>query len=175
MRSEDAQMFGTLVLGWLSMAAVLPTADVGANEPIAVSLQSDNGSVPPPYRRSTSIVIDATGHGVYESLSGYDREAPGQRYRAEFTLDAEARAAFAAEVERLGVFGRNWRERDKVPVGGPLRSASLSRGEQRVRIPPFPVDDDAEAAREVLAAIRALVPEEVLEGRHRFDAGREPE
>lgn len=168
-------MFGTLMLGWLSMAAMLPAAEAGVVETIAVSLHSDNGSVPPPYRRSTSIRIDAAGHGVYESLSGYDREAPGQLYRAEFAVGAEARSAFAAEIARLGVFERNWRERDKVPVGSPLRSASLARGEQRVRIPPFPVEEDTEAAREVLAAIHALVPEEVLSGRRAFDAGREPE
>jgi hypothetical protein len=168
-------MFGTLMLGWLSVTAILPVANDVAGETIAISLHSDNGSVPPPHRRSTSIEIDAAGHGVYESLSGYDREAPGMCYRAEFTLGAEARAAFAAEIERIGVFDRAWREREKVPVGGPLRSASLSRGEQRVRIPPFPVEKDAQAAREVLAAIHALVPEEVLEGRRAFDAGREPE
>lgn len=168
-------MFWTLMLGWLSVTAMLPVGHDVAGEAIAISLHSDNGSLPPPYRRSTSIEIDAEGHGVYESLSGYDREAPGMLYRAEFTLDAKARSAFAAEIERIGVFDRAWREREKVPIGGPLHSASLVRGEQRVRIPPFPVERDAQAAREVLAAIHALVPEEVLEGGRAFDAGREPE
>lgn len=168
-------MFGSWVLGWLSVAAMLPAADAGTAEPVAVSLRLDNGSVPPPYRRSTSIVIDTAGRGVYESLAGYDREAPGQLYRAEFALDADRQKAFAAEIGRLGVFGRNWREREKVPVGGPLRSATLTRGEQQVRIPPFPIEADVESAREVLAAIQALVPEDILEGRRRFDAGREAE
>lgn len=168
-------MFGSLVPGWLSVAAVLLATDPCTAEPVAVSLRLDNGSVPPPYRRSTSIVIDTAGRGVYESLAGYDREAPGQLYRAEFILDADRQNAFAAEVKRLRVFERSWHELDKIPVGGPLRSATLTRGEQQVRIPPFPIEADVESAREVLAAIQALVPEDILEGRRRFDAGREAE
>jgi hypothetical protein len=168
-------MIKTSLLGWLGVAAILLPMQALAEEAIAVRWYSSSGSVAPPYWYSTSIVIDGAGQGRYESLVGDDPEAPGQRYQAEFTVSAEARAAFAAEMARLGAFERLWRERQEVTVGGPLRQATLERGDQRVRIPAFPVEEDAEAARQILAAIWALVPDEVLERRRASAAGRKPE
>ncbi len=72
----------SLPLGLALLAMAMPPA----LQPVTVSFDADNGSVPPPYRRSTSIEIAADGSGRMMRLLGYDQQDPAQRFEFAFVL-----------------------------------------------------------------------------------------
>ncbi len=126
---------------------------------ISVSMSSDNGSLPPPHRRSSEIRIEADGQAEFESLLGYDRGDPQRRLRSSFVLDAAQRAQLIDLCARLAVFSTDWREVERPHVGGSGVSFVLSDGRQTARIPRQPIESQRRARDELVAAVQALVPE----------------
>ena len=127
---------------------------------LALEWSSNNGSVPPPYRRSTEVVIDAKGRGRVSRLLGYDRTDAAQRYAIEFTTSAAVMHAVAAAMDSLGVFTTRWRERPEAPVGGSTTAVKISRGEITVRLPIHAIEAQCAAVAAIIAALRELIPAE---------------
>lgn len=141
-------------------------------EAVAVLWQADNGSLPPPYRRSTEIEIDAAGRGRLLRVHGYDRNDPAQRFECMFTVEAARMQDFARRSEELGAWRTRWRERARVPVGGPLVHLRLLRGEQRVALPVFPVAAQREAVEALRGEVLAMLPAEATAARDAWEAAR---
>lgn len=162
---------------WMGLGAMLATggADQAAapRPPLSVALHADNGSLPPPHRRSTEVHIDATGQARYTYLVGYDREDPQRRYEETFLVPPVAHAELDALLDREAVFDTTWQETPRRPVGGPMTLLSFARDDRQVRIPPFPIEPQQEAARSLAAAVLTLLPAEILERRRRWEAGHD--
>lgn len=162
----------SLPLGFALLAMALPAATPAA----PLSFDADNGSVPPPYRRSTSIEVAADGSGRLVRLLGYDRQDPAQRFEYAFALTGEQLQAFARRLEELGLWSTRWRERERVPVGGPYVHLSFRRGDQKVVLPAYPVQRQEAAVETLRSEVRALVPEAANAARQAWEQGRgEPE
>lgn len=130
--------------------------------PVAIEFEADNGTVPPPYRRSTRIEVDTSGNGRLTRLCGYDLTDPARRCDIPFQLSADQLREFAQLVDSLAVFDQEWIPGTDAPVGGPLTYLSLLRGETRIRIPPHPRRRQREAAEALRSGVRGLVPAEVV-------------
>ncbi len=141
-------------------------------EPVSVEYQGDNGSVPPPYRRSTDIRLDADGRGTLTRLHGYDRSDSSQRFDAAFVVSPEQRHQFAQRLQQLGLWDTRWREREGVPVGGPRVYLSFRRGAQKVTLPAFPITRQQEAVDALRAEVLALVPETATAARQAWEQGK---
>ena len=161
----------SLPLGLALLAMAMPTT-APALQPVTVSFDADNGSVPPPYRRSTSIEIAADGSGRMMRLLGYDQQDPAQRFEFAFVLTAEQQQAFARRLDELGLWTTRWRERERVPVGGPHVHLSFRRGDEKVVLPAYPVARQEAAVDALRSAVRALVPEAANAARQAWEQGR---
>lgn len=126
---------------------------------ISLSLSRDNGSLPPPHRRSSEIRIEPDGSAAYESLLGYDRSDSRNRLLSNFVLDAAQRAQLIDLCARLAVFSTEWREVERPNVGGPSVVLMLSDGNRTARIPSQPIESQRAARDELVTSIQALVPE----------------
>lgn len=126
---------------------------------LAVRYSRNNGSVPPPYRRATTLSIAADGAAELTALSGYDRDDPAAQRRVLFDVDPTAHAALTQLTIELGVFARTMPACERPPVGGGTTAIMLMLGAQQVSLPTFPADDQDRALRDRVAEqIRALVP-----------------
>lgn len=132
---------------------------MASSSAITLSLSSDNGSLPPPHRRSSEIRIEADGSAEYASLLGYDRSDPQRQLRSSFALDAAQRAQLIDLCARLAVFSTDWQEDERPHVGGSGVALMLSDGSRTVRIPRQPIESQRPARDGLVAAIHALVPE----------------
>lgn len=128
---------------------------------MAIRYLGNNGSLPPPHRRSTEIVIDASGRGMLRRVRGYDSGEPGQRFEMAFQLDLEPLECFARSMLELGVIGLHWRQMARPPVGGPVVSVQLTMGKKCVEVPPFPVARQQALAAQLRSAVLELVPESI--------------
>lgn len=138
---------------------------MASSSAITLSLSSDNGSLPPPHRRSSEIRIEADGSAEFESLLGYDRSDPQRQLRSSFVLDAGQRGRLIDLCARLAVFSTNWQEVERPNVGGPGVALILSNGSHTARIPRQPIEAQRAARDELVAGIHALVPE-LLRAQH---------
>lgn len=160
----------SMALGLTLLAMALPP---GAElEAVSVDYQGDNGSLPPPYRRSTDISVDAEGNGKLTRLHGYDLQDSAQRFEHAFVVPPEQRRQFAVRLQQLGLWETRWGERQRVPVGGPLVHVSFRRGAQKVTLPAFPVASQQEAVEALRAEVLALVPEAATAARQAWEQGK---
>lgn len=161
----------SLPLGLALLAMAMPPT-APALQPVAVSFDADNGSVPPPYRRSTSIEIAADGSGRLVRLLGYDLQDPAQRFEYAFILTGDQQQALARRLEELGLWTTRWRERQRVPVGGPHVHLRFSRGDQKIVLPAYPVAHQEAAVEALRSEVRALVPEAANAARQAWEQDR---
>jgi len=141
-------------------------------ETVSVEYRGDNGSVPPPYRRSTDIRIDADGSGTLTRLHGYDHSDSSQRFETAFVVSPEQRHQFNQRLQQRGLWDTRWHERENVPVGGPRVSLSFSRGAQKVTLPAFPITRQQEAVDALRAEVLALVPETATAAWQAWEQGK---
>lgn len=160
----------SMALGLTLLAMAVPVG--GELQPISIQYHGDNGSLPPPYRRSTSISIDAQGRGSLIRRHGYDLTDPAQAFAADFVLSIDQRQAFARRVDELGAWKVRWKEQSRPPVGGPLVHLRLTSGERVIEVPAFPVASQQALAAELRAAVTALVPESVGAARQQWEQGK---
>lgn len=159
-----------LLAGLTLMALALPLDSVARPLPIAVRYLGNNGSLPPPYRRSTEIIIDATGQGLLRRRHGYDLTDQAQLFEQVFSLTPAEMESFGRRVAELGAMDHAWREQLRPPVGGSVVVLRLTQGDQVVEIPAFPITSQQPLAAEVRAAVMALVPASVREARERWES-----
>ena len=148
-------------------------AAAAAPADFAVAYHWSNGALPPPYHYSYSVHLGPGSGGRIEFRPGYDSTAWTERFAV---TRAQLDSLHAALRER-GVFDREWPEGPPI-AGGPAEYLDATAGGRRVRLPSMPRDEDRAALRGVYAAVRALVPPEVLRGleerRERESGEREP-
>jgi len=128
------------VIQVLSRLAMMLAITVGASSPdstirFSIVVSSNNGSLPPPHRRSTEIRIDADGSAQFEKRLGYDLQDTNQHFEHVFQISTEQRSALAALISELRVFETPWREVERPTVGGSSVFVICSDGKRDVRIP----------------------------------------
>lgn len=160
----------SMALGLTLLAMAVPVG--GALQPISIQYHGDNGSLPPPYRRSTSISVDGEGRGRLIRRHGYDLTDPAQAFESDFVLSVDQRLAFARRLEELGAWKVRWKEQSRPPVGGPLVHLRLTSGERVIEVPAFPVASQQELASQLREAVTALVPESVGDARKAWEQGK---
>lgn len=158
-----------LPLGLALLALAMPTADALPATAIRVQYVGDNGSLPPPYRRSTEIRIDADGRGTLLRRHGYDLQDASQQFEISFVVDADRRVALAQRLDELRVWDVRWKEMQRAPVGGPLVHLRLARGDREIVVPEFPIASQRELADTLRADVLALVPESAIAARNRWE------
>lgn len=159
----------SMALGLSLLAMVVP---MGGLQPVSIQYLGDNGSLPPPYRRSTSISIDAEGRGKLIRRHGYDLTDPAQAFESDFVLSVDQREAFARRLDQLGAWKVRWKEQQRPPVGGPVVHLRLRSGAQVIEVPAFPVASQQELAKQLREAVTALVPESVGQARTAWEQGK---
>ncbi len=160
----------SMTIGLTLGAMALPGGAAGQS--ISIQFHADNGSLPPPYRRSTQISVDAAGHGQFIRRHGYDLTDPAQRFAADFVLDIDQQQAFARRLDEIGAWQTRWKAQLRPPVGGPLVHLRLVQGERVVELPAFPQARQQARAAAVRAAVLALVPEAIQAQRQLWEQGR---
>ncbi len=122
---------------------------------------ASNGTVPPPYRQSYSVVILVSGAAVLEVCKGYGRET-GSCVRAEFQVEDAARTAILDAARASGLKDDPAVEMTDPPVGGSATGGTAMVDGAAIYLPAFPVEADAERVAGVLQAIAAVIPADVL-------------
>jgi len=126
--------------------------------PVAIRLTSNNGSLPPPHRRSTTLVVRADGRATLEKLRGYKRE-PKALTAVNFEVDSAAHQQLSQQIAKLGLLSRDIPSTDRHPVGGRTTQLRFSGTDGEVHFPSFPADPaDVELRDELASAVRALIP-----------------
>ena len=119
--------------------------------PVTISYSSDNGSVPPPHRRSLSAALDADGALRVERTRGYgdaDREIEVS------TAAPDVVAALVEDLRRLGLFTTAWSEPDRRVVGGSARRVEVRVGDDHAVIPSAVVAEQREARDAIVACVQ---------------------
>jgi hypothetical protein len=137
-----------------ALALLLATAAAAETAPLA-TYHVHNGSLPPPYHRSTEIVIGTDGAVRLRACRGYGDE--------DCTLLTGQAAAGAldrilAEVRAQDLIARPARVDPQPRVGGGAESGTVSVDGTTVDLPGQPLAADAARVAAVLAAIVAAVP-----------------
>ena len=122
-----------------------------------LSAHWNNGTLPPPHRRSGSVIIHSDGHGERHSVRGYDTSAENTVV-VPFQLTQEQVDHLSRELVRLNAFDTQWKELDQHPVGGRMRWVTIEHAGGRVSVPPFPIARQAELANKIHEAITAAAP-----------------
>ena len=128
-----------------------------------ITLTSDNGSVPPPHRRSTELSIESDGRARMEARRGYDLTDADQRHAIEFQLTADQQRRLSLQCDISGVFSTTWQEVERPNIGGSSMLLSIRDGQRSVRIPGQLIEPQRYALDQLVAMIRALVPESALQ------------
>ncbi len=122
-----------------------------------VSAHWNNGTLPPPYRRSGSVTIHSDGRGERASVRGYVADAENT-VTASFQLTPEQLKHLSSELVRLKAFETRWKELDQHPVGGRMRWVTIQQENGGVSVPPFPVAAQAERAGQIHDLIMSAAP-----------------
>lgn len=151
-----------LILVLLFLPASSPMLARSANAPAAtdwsrITASWNNGSLPPPHRRSGQLTIHADGRVERVAMHGYDADA-ANTVRSEGRIDETALATLRRQLDELDAYNTRWQEEPRPPVGGPMRWVSIETATETITVPPFPVATQVERARAVFDAVRAAVP-----------------
>ena len=140
----------------LPLAGIVRHAPAAAMPPPAVTLDyyADNGSLPPPHRRSTHATLAADGRLVVTRTSGYD----GDGDASEHAVAHDDAAALVRDLRALGLFSTAWAEPERRTVGGGLRRLRVTAGEEHAEIPALVHADQRDAKRAILARVLAALP-----------------
>lgn len=129
------------------------------SELIAIRYSRDNGSLPPPHRRSTLLEVRADGSATLEKLRGYKRE-PGALNSIDFEVDPVVHRQLSERIAELGLLSREILAAERHPVGGGTVQLCFSGTGGEVRFPRFPADPaDVELRDGLASAVKALIPE----------------
>lgn len=127
-----------------------------AADALTIRYQSNNGSVPPPYRQSSTLTIHADGTAEWVWVRGYDEQAEGARRAVAFSLSRADLDTLVRDLDALQACTTRWQEQDPPPVGGASESLSIQRNGDRCRVPAFPVAAQYERAQQIFRRISAV-------------------
>lgn len=117
----------------------------------------NNGTLPPPHRRSGVLDVQADGTFTRTERRGYGDDAANAEV-SEGMIDTAALSALTNRLEALGLWTIRWQEAERHPVGGSMRWVIVSEPDGRVAVPAFPVDAQVEAARNIVDAVLGAAP-----------------
>lgn len=129
-----------------------------AADGLTIRFQSNNGSVPPPYRQSSTLTIHADGKAEWVWVRGYDEQADGARRAVAFSLSRADLDALVRDLDALQACTTRWQEQDPPPIGGASETLSIQRNGDRCRVPAFPVADQYERAQQIFRRISTVQP-----------------
>ena len=112
---------------------------------------TDNGSLPPPHRRSVRATLGADGRLVVTRKRGYNGDGDSK----ERFLSPEVIAAVMRDLRALGLFSREWAEPARTTVGGGLHRLRVTVGDEHAEIPSFVRSEQADAKRAILECVRS--------------------
>ena len=156
MLRRDASLSLLMVLALLASDG---SADVKAENAswTRISVFWNNGSLPPPHRRSGSLVLAANGHGTQTLVQGYHADAASTTKQA-FVVSAATLAVLGDQLLQHKAFSTRWQELEPHPVGGSMRWLQIETASGVVEIPPFPIGKQRARADAIISAVRAVVP-----------------
>ncbi|AVP97466.1 hypothetical protein C7S18_09770 [Ahniella affigens] len=156
MLRRDVTRFLLIVLATLTSVG---SANVMADNTAwtRISVFWNNGSLPPPHRRSGSLVLEANGQGTQSLVQGYHVDAASTT-KQDFVVAAAKLAALSEQLRKLKAFSTRWQALEPHPVGGSMRWLRIETASGVIEIPPFPIAKQRERAAEIIAAVKAVVP-----------------
>ncbi|MEL6614516.1 MAG: hypothetical protein AAFQ43_02190 [Bacteroidota bacterium] len=120
--------------------------------PLSLTLTSDNGSVPPRFRKSTCITLREDGTGTEEHTRGY---SGGTTTTRDFRLGSPE--ALADRLAVAGLWRTAWREPEPQPVGGSGASLKATWNGEAAHVPRSVVAEQRDLKAEIIAIVRDAV------------------
>lgn len=142
----------------LPVCLLLALPGLAGAEALTLHYQSHNGSVPPPYRQSSSLTIHADGSAEWVWVRGYDEQAPGARKATAFTLSRDQLDTLMRDLDALQACTTRWQAQDPPPIGGGSETLSIQRNGDRCRIPAYPIADQQARAAQIFRRVSAVQP-----------------
>lgn len=155
-----------LVLPLTRVSAANMTLD--AKSWTKISAFWNNGTLPPPHRRSGSLELRSNGEGRQVLVSGYQADDANSVAQV-FAVDAASLKALTEQLVALKAFSTRWQELNPHPVGGSMRWLRIETEAGTIEVPPFPVAKQRERAEQIFAAVKAVVPKTTVEADHESD------
>jgi hypothetical protein len=138
----------------LAFATIWATATAALADPLAV-LNSNNGTVAPPYRIDVTVIVEADLRVTVTACKGYDEA--NCEVSTGLTTGA-AIAAIEAAARAAGCPGNPLAEQENPPVGGGFSSGAVRVGGVSCTLPAFAIPADEGRKQSIIAAINAAVP-----------------
>ncbi len=138
-------------------------AETTRPEDFQVRYEFAEGSLPPPYYYQYSLQI---GPGEEAEIS-MTPDYPGEgvpTWTETFTLTAAEVDALYQQLVSLGLLSTRWAAEDDPPVGGSRTWLEALVNGREIRVPPYPVSSQRDRAGELLEAVQAVVPQDILDG-----------
>lgn len=120
------------------------------------------GSLPPPYHYEYTITIEPDGRGQIVMVPDYPSDDV-PTWTETFDLSRAELDTLYRFLMGQGLFTHSWRAQDDPPVGGSSQSLIVTAHEQEIVIPSYVIPAQDAAAREISAAIVAMVPKPIWE------------
>jgi len=162
MKLKSSIVLAYLALSLMACSTISPSTQEMKVRPADFSIQYEwaEGSLPPPYHYEYIIRIKPAGEGQVEMIPDY----PGD----QIPVWIEPFTVSQANLDRLfqfmsdhGMFTQDWRAQYHPPVGGSSERLAVTAVGQTIYVPAYVAANQASAAKEIYAAIKALVPQAV--------------
>jgi len=115
---------------------------------ITISAHWNNGSLPPPHRRSGSLVLHNNGNHERTELRGYAKDG-GSTTTTRGRISFPELVALTNALDAAGIHEIPWQEAKEHPVGGSMRWLSVTTEGGNIDIPAFPIDSQKAKADEM--------------------------
>ncbi|MCO6384967.1 hypothetical protein [Oceanicola sp. 502str15] len=139
------------------MALLSPAGATTPPAPPLAYYGQDNGSLPPPHRRSFSADIRTDGTATIRRCRGYGEDACVEEV---ITLPDGAMKAIIAAVRDSGLAATPARKNDRPPIGGKGDWGRVWLNGEELALPRSPDPADAARVRAVLDTIKGAIPEQ---------------
>jgi hypothetical protein len=138
--------------------AMNPTPDPLDSRPADFKVVYDwqEGSLPPPYHYEYTITLAPDGQGQIVMVPDYAFSNP-PTWTETFTVTPAQLDQFYRLLIDKGLFTQRWQAQADPPVGGSYDSLKITAHGQQIAIPSFVISAQAAAAKDISAALRALV------------------
>jgi len=151
------------------LSACSPAIDTTRPDDFSLTYHWQEGSLPPPYHYEYTIAIQPDGQGQIEMLPDYPSDQTPV-WKEVFTITEDDLDQLYALLLENDFFQTNWAAQSDPPIGGSSEQLTVTAQGAEYTIPSFVVANQQNAASEVMAAINALVPQDIWD---RLDLQRE--
>ncbi|MEM6326169.1 MAG: hypothetical protein AAF791_03540 [Bacteroidota bacterium] len=111
----------------------------------------DNGSVPPRYRKSRRVTVDASGRVVRTERRGY---STGDVTRTTGQIDPDL---LVVELQAMGVLSQPWAAEERPRIGGGGSTLRLSLDGREVAVPRNVIATQRDAKERVVEWLRTVM------------------